>query len=379
MLIKSLNPSVYEVCQIYASILLREFNPFKLSNPIFFGDLEIGYRCRPKIIAEIGINHGGNLDLAKKMAELAIASGADIVKTQFHIPEKEMSASAKSLVPSHCTQSIYQIIEESSLSIDDEFKLMEFIEESGGQYLSTPFSWDAAHILGNEFKVKGFKIGSGEFCNDHILKEASIYQVPLFLSTGMHDLDSCNSTYDLLRSFGCSDIVFLHTTNLYPTPYELVRLGGIAELESLVGQGRVGLSDHTVSNLACLGSIALGSVLLERHFTDDKDREGPDIINSMDPTELTALRRDSEIMFAMRGGTKAHLLQEEDDTRDFALATIVALQDLNKGELISNLNTAPMRPSLGDFPVRRWSDIINKPLLRDISQGEHIMLHHIYD
>ena len=335
-------------------------------------NLEISSSVRPKVIAELGINHGGCLDTAKKLAELAINSGADIIKSQFHIAEEEMSNEAKKIVPQHCTDSIFSIIDECSLSPSDEFELKTFIEQSGSIYLSTPFSVKAAHILGKEFGVDAFKIGSGECNNFHILDACIQYNKPMIISTGMNSLDSCRRTVDFLNSKNQRDFILMHTTNLYPTPFELVRLGGIEELQGITSVESVGLSDHTVSNLACLGAVANGAVLLERHFTDSKDRIGPDIENSMDPSDLVDLLRDSKLMFTMRSGSKVSEMEEESDTRNFAFATLVATRSLPAGHRIEFDDFIPKRPSKGDFLSSQISELINLELVQSINEGDHL-------
>lgn len=349
----------------------------KSSNVFFIGNLGIGSSVRPKIIAEIGINHGGCLDTAKKMSELAVEAGADIVKTQMHIPDEEMSDAAKKLVPVHCSESIYDIIANCSLPIDKEYELMQFIRQLGVEYLCTPFSSAAAHILGRDFRVNCFKIGSGECNNDHLLKTVSSYKKPLIISTGMNSLASCRSTYQLVTKEYQLDAFFLHTTNLYPTPHELVRLGCIKELQELAGIDFVGLSDHTDSNLACLGAVALGAVLIERHFTDSKDRTGPDISNSMDPFELKELRLYSEQMYLMRGGSKESMLPQEEVTRQFAFATFVATTEISIGDTLTVDNIVPKRPGLGDFYARDHALIIGKKVKHAISKGDHILRFHL--
>ena len=166
----------------------------------------------------------------------------------------------------------------------------------------------------------------------------------------------------------------MHTTNLYPTPYHLVRLGGIAELQKIVGKSRVGLSDHTQSNLASLGAVANGAVILERHFTDSKEREGPDIINSMTPKELLDLKRDSLLMFEMRGGSKELPIEEEDGIRNFAFATVVATENIKKGEKFTLSNTWPKRPGVGEINARDHKEIIGKLAKVNINAGEHISM-----
>jgi len=337
---------------------------------IKIGNLEIGKDFCPKIIAEIGINHNGSLDEAKKLAELAASSGADIIKSQFHIAGEEMSNSAKSVVPPHTKDSIYKIIDECSLSIDEEFEFKEFIEELGTQYLCTPFSVKAAHLLG-EMGVNAFKIGSGECNNFAVLDAASNYLKPMIISTGMNTLDSCKKTYDRVTKAIGLNVVLMHTTNLYPTPFHLVRLGGVSELKK-ISKEYVGLSDHTTNNLASLGAIALGATLIERHFTDSKEREGPDIKNSMTPNDLKELKKDSLLMFQMRGGSKKYEIPEEDPIRDFAFATIVAKNDLKKGDIISKDNSCPKRPGIGEIPAYDHDSILGKEVKNTIIKDSHI-------
>ena len=315
---------------------------------MYISSVEISLNSRPKIIAEIGINHGGDLDVAKHMAESAAESGADFIKTQFHIPSSEMSNAAKEVIPSHCSQSIYSIIEDCSLTLDEEYELKTFIDSLGVVYLSTPFSIKAAEILGSQFNVQAFKVGSGEFNNKQMLDTLLSFKRPLILSTGMNTIDSVERSFNYI-SKSSSDFILMHTTNLYPTPIDCVRLGSLDELIDIVGPGRIGLSDHTCDNLACLGAVAKGAVVLERHFTDSKDRVGPDIINSMTPSELVSLRRDSEIMHIMCNGQKDDTSSIETDSRNFAFATFVSTRDMEVGHVINPDDVIAMRPCLGDF------------------------------
>lgn len=338
---------------------------------------DISSQSEPKIIAEIGINHDGSLDRAKYLAALAIESGAHIVKTQIHIPNAEMSISAKSLIPSHCTQSIYSIMEECSLSLHEELVLKDYIEELGGNYLSTPFSIEAAKFLHDSLAVKCFKIGSGECNNLPLLSHVASYRLPVILSTGMNDLHTAQHSYEYLLDNGCPKVYLMHTTNLYPTPNALVRLGAINELQSISSIDSVGLSDHTTSNLACLGAVALGAVLLERHFIDSKERYGPDIENSMTPSDLKSLREQSDLMYIMRGGSKITLLQEEEDTRNFAFATVVLKHDLPSGTMLTRNHLAAKRPRNGDFDAANIDTLVGRVLALDLKQDTHILQSHL--
>ncbi len=337
---------------------------------IEIGSLKIGNDFSPKIIAEIGINHNGSLEEAKKLAEKAASAGADIIKSQFHIAEEEMSKAAKSVIPPHTQESIYEIIDSCSLNIDEEFEYKEFIEDLGVEYLCTPFSTKAAHLLG-EMQVNSFKIGSGECNNFAVLDAAAKYKKPMIISTGMNTLESCAKTYEHVKKQIGENIIMLHTTNLYPTPFHLVRLGGLEELKQISGE-YVGLSDHTTSNLASFGAIALGAVIIERHFTDSKDREGPDIINSMTPKELKELKESSMLMHQMRGGSKLNQIPEEDAIRDFAFATVVATKNIKEGELITKENTWPKRPGIGEISAKDHDLIIGKKVNKKISKDSHL-------
>lgn len=332
----------------------------------------------PKIIAEIGINHDGCLDRAKKLAELAIESGADIVKTQIHIPNAEMSLTAKSIIPGHCSQSIYSIMEDCSLSLDDELRLKSFIESIGGNYLSTPFSIAAASFLNDHMDVKCYKIGSGECNNIPLLTHVASFGLPVILSTGMNDLKTAEKSYHTLLKNGCPKVYLMHTTNLYPTPQRLVRLGAIQELQSISSKDHVGLSDHTTSNLACLGAVALGAVLLERHFIDCKTHPGPDVINSMTPEELKILRNESHQMYEMRAGSKKTLLAEEEDTRNFAFATVVSSQDIPAGTKLTARHLIAKRPRRGDFEASQLDSLIGRTVLRDIAVDTHFLESHFH-
>ncbi|EFS4222913.1 polyhydroxyalkanoate biosynthesis repressor PhaR, partial [Campylobacter upsaliensis] len=160
--------------------------------------------------------------------------------------------------------------------------------------------------------------------------------------------------------------VLLHTTNLYPTPPHLVRLGAMLELKKEF-DALVGLSDHTTNNLACLGAVALGACMIERHFSDTMDRQGPDIICSMDENALKELITQSEQMALIRGlNAKKEATKEEQVTIDFAFASIVSIQPIKKGETLSEKNIWVKRPSLGGIPAHEFENVLGKKALRDI-------------
>ena len=331
---------------------------------------KIGYLHDPVVIAEIGINHQGSLDIAKQMVDAAINAGAEIIKHQTHIPSDEMSSLAKKAIPGNADKSIYQIMTECALNERDERELMDYVGSKGAAFISTPFSRAAADRL-QRFDIPAFKIGSGECSNYPLLKHIAEFGKPIILSTGMNDLQSVAKAVEIFRSKHVP-FALLHTTNLYPTPPHLVRLGAMQDLQRSFPDAVIGLSDHTTDNLACLGAVALGASILERHFTDSMDRLGPDIVCSMDPVALKELIKGSVILKQERGGNKNELLAEEQITRDFAFATVVTIAPIKKGEAFSKENLWVKRPGLGSIQAEKYESILGKHATRDIDADAHV-------
>jgi len=235
---------------------------------------KVGQDHVPVVIAEIGINHEGSLATAKQMVDAAIGAGAEIIKHQTHIVEDEMSDHARKTIPGNADVSIYEIMERCALNEDDERRLMDYVQDKGAIFISTPFSRAAADRLA-KFDVAAYKIGSGECNNYPLIKHVAAFGKPMIISTGMNTIESIRPSVDIMRKAGVP-FCLLHCTNVYPTPPELVRLGAMTRLQQEFPDAVVGLSDHTVNNFACLGAVALGASMLERHFTDSMDRPGPE-------------------------------------------------------------------------------------------------------
>ena len=333
------------------------------------GSRLIGKEYAPLIITEIGINHEGSLKIAFEMVDAAHKSGAEVIKHQTHIVEDEMSQEAKKVIPGNANISIYEIMERCALNEEDEIKLKEYVESKGMIFLSTPFSRAAANRL-EKMGVCAYKIGSGECNNYPLIEHIASFGKPMIVSTGMNDIRSIRKTVEILEKYNI-EYALLHTTNLYPTPSHLVRLGAMQELQKEFPKAIIGLSDHTTSNLACFAAVALGASILERHFTDSMDRPGPDIVNSMDPKALKELIEGSIEIAKMHGGKK-EAAKEEQVTIDFAFATVVTIKDIQKGEKFTKDNIWVKRPGTGEIKAEFFNSILNTYAQEDIKKDTHV-------
>ena len=338
-------------------------------NEFELGNRMVGYHHPPLVIAEIGINHNGSLESAISLADDAIDAGIEVIKHQTHVVEDEMTSEAKSVIPGNSDKSIYQIMEECALNEEDEVSLKEHVESRGKIFISTPFSRAAAERL-ERMGVCGYKIGSGECNNYPLIEHIASFKKPIILSTGMNDLDSIRPAVEIIRKHQVP-FALLHTTNIYPTPDRLVRLGAMNELQDTFSDAVIGLSDHTVSNHACFGAVALGASILERHFTDSMTREGPDIINSMDPSAAKELILGANTIFEQRGGSKGPV-KEELPTIKFAFASIVSINEIKKGDVFSKENLWVKRPGTGEILAEEFESILGKKAKNDISSGQQL-------
>jgi N-acetylneuraminate synthase len=330
---------------------------------------KIGAEYPPVVIAEIGINHEGSLEVAKEMVDAAHRAGVEIVKHQTHIVEDEMSGAAKKVIPGNADVSIYEIMERCSLNEREELELKKYVEYKGMIFISTPFSRAAADRL-HQWDVPAYKIGSGECNNYPLLEHISSFGKPIILSTGMNTIESITKAVSIFKKHNVQ-YALLHTTNLYPTPNRLVRLGAMQEMANHFSGTTFGLSDHTISNHACLGAVALGASILERHFTDHMNRTGPDIVCSMDEENCKALIEGSRIIWEQSGGTKGPA-EEEQVTIDFAFATVCSIKNITKGEALSMDNIWVKRPGTGPILAEHFNSILGKKAKRDIQNDEQL-------
>lgn len=333
------------------------------------GGIEIKKGGRPLIIPEIGINHEGSLETAKCMVDAAYRAGARLIKHQTHIVEDEMSPAAKGVIPGNSDVSIYDIMKRCALSEEEELELKRYTESLGMVFISTPFSRAAADRL-EKFGVAAYKIGSGEMNHYPLLKHIAEFGKPMIVSTGMNSIASVSKAVDILEKYGVS-YALMHTTNLYPTPPHLVRLGAMQQLMQEFPDTPIGLSDHTCNNYSSIAAIALGASLIERHFTDKKERTGPDIICSMDEQGLKHLIQASMEIPQMLGGEK-EAAAEEAITINFAFSTVVSIQPIKKGERFTKENLWVKRPGTGEILAEDYEGLLGKYAACEIDKDTQI-------
>ena len=303
---------------------------FKISNR------SVGLKYRPLIIVELGINHNGKFNIAKQIIDKAKIAGAEIIKHQTHLPSFEMSEEAKKIIPVHTKENIFKIISDCSLSEIDEFKLKQYVQKKKMIFISTPFSREAADRL-NKMNVPAFKIGSGECNNYPLIEHICKFNKPIILSTGMNDIPQIRKAVKIIEK-NKIPYALMHTTNLYPTPYNLIRLNALNQLKKAFPKAILGLSDHTGDNYTSFAAVALGASIIEKHFIDDKKkRKGPDISASIDFHQLRDLIDGCNKIHKSFPGEKKPV-KEEISTMKFAFASVVSTKEIKKGEKLSYNN-----------------------------------------
>ena len=330
---------------------------------------KIGPGEPPLVIAEIGINHGGSLAVAKDMVRLAAGAGCEMIKHQTHIIEDEMTEEAKTIFPPNADVSIWHVMERCALSLPDEAELKRYTESLGMIWISTPFSRAAADFL-ETLDVPAYKIGSGEADNLPLIRHIARKGKPVILSTGMQTIDSIRASVAILDASGV-DYALLECTNLYPSPPEIVSLQGVTDLKNAFPNAVVGFSDHSIGPEMALASVALGACILERHYTDSRYRIGPDIINSMDPAELRFLiDRSREIHIALHNPKRR--TESEEPVYRFARASVVADRDLTAGHVITEADIWARRPGSGEIAGYEFDRVVGMRLTRAVTRNTQL-------
>lgn len=330
------------------------------------------------IIAEAGVNHNGSIELAKKLVDEAVSAGVDIIKFQTFKSEKLVSKSAR--------QAEYQqrnigkkdegqlaMLKKLELSEDDHYDLINYCKERNIQFFSTAFDLESVEFL-HKLGLGLWKIPSGEISNYPYLKQIATYGEPVILSTGMCELVDIEAALNVLTTNGLDKdkITILHCNTEYPTPMQDVNLKAMNEIAEKFGV-KVGYSDHTKGIEVPIAAVALGASIIEKHFTLDRNMEGPDHKASLEPDELkqmvTAIRN---IELAVGNGHKT-VSDSERKNIEIARKSLVAACNIKKGDTLTAENVAVKRPGKGINPMR-WNEVIGTKAIRDFSEDELIEL-----
>ena len=292
------------------------------------------------VIAEIGINHDGDMFKARRMLRDVAASGCKVAKFQCHVVEDEYVPCAREIVPSNANENIYDMMQRCSFTEAQERSLKHYAEELGLEYLSTPFSRAAVDRL-ERIGVNAYKIGSGECNNYPLVKYIASKGKPVILSTGMNSMLEIDKTVGIL---GKSLVAILHCVSMYPTPYDAVNLPRMLELKERY-HVPVGLSDHSIGIYTALAAVALGASVVEKHFTSDKTWPGADVPISIGVEELRSLVVGCGAITKGMGRTSNPFPGGQ--TALFAFASVVAIRDIYPGDKFTGDNLWVKRPGTG--------------------------------
>lgn len=327
------------------------------------------------IIAEAGVNHNGRLDLALKLCDAAKEAGVDAVKFQTWKTEKIVSRSAaKAAYQEENTgkeQSQFEMLKELELSYSEFDQINAYCKKIGIQFLSTPDEEESLDYL-SSLNLPFLKIGSGEVTNIPYLRKIGNKHQKVILSTGMSTLADVEKAYITLLDSGAKEVALLHCTTNYPCPYNEVNLLAMQTLKSAF-KCQIGYSDHTMGIEVPIAAVALGAEIIEKHFTLDKNMEGPDHKASLDPQELkqmvTSIRN---IEKALGDGMKRPNASEQKNA-EVVLKRIIASKSIKAGEILGTENLTLLRSSEG-IPAKFWDLIAGRPAMRDYKEDEPIEL-----
>ena len=327
------------------------------------------------IIAEAGVNHNGDLALAKKLVEVAAQAGADLVKFQTFKADRLVTAAAQKApyqqVSTGASESQYAMLRRLELSDEAHHVLLEHCRAHGIGFLSTGFDIENVDFLAS-LGVRLFKVPSGEITNLPYLRHVGAKRGEVILSTGMATLGEVEAAINALEQAGTprGNIIVLHCTTEYPTPMEAVNLKALLSMQAAF-QLRVGYSDHTEGIAIAPVAVALGACVIEKHFTLDRDLPGPDHRASLEPLELAALVQSIRAVEAALGDGVKRMTAGEAHNKPVVRRSIVAARAIAQGELFSTQNLAIKRPGTGISPMR-WDEVLGQRAPRDFQPDEPV-------
>lgn len=327
------------------------------------------------IIAEAGVNHNGDLALAKKLVEVAAQAGADLVKFQTFKAAQLVTAAAQKApyqkVGTGTGESQYAMLRRLELSDEAHHVLLEHCRAHGIGFLSTGFDIESVDFL-ESLGVRLFKVPSGEITNLPYLRHVGAKRGEVILSTGMANLGEVEAAINVLEQAGTprKNIIVLHCTTEYPAPMEAVNLKAMQSMQAAF-QLRVGYSDHTEGIAIAPAAVALGACVIEKHFTVDRNLPGPDHRASLDPLNLAALVQSIRAVEVALGDGVKRMTAVEEHNKPVARKSVVAARAISQGELFSANNLAVKRPGTGISPMR-WDELLGQRAPRDFQPDEPV-------
>ncbi|WP_371504476.1 N-acetylneuraminate synthase family protein [Nitrosopumilus adriaticus] len=319
------------------------------------------------VIAEAGINHNGSYTVAKKLVKMAKNAGANCIKFQTHMAEKEMVKT--NIRPGNISKkTLWSIIKNCELTEKEEAKLSDYCKEQKILFLSTPFSIDAVDRL-EKIKMPAYKIGSGELTNIPFLEKIAKTRKPVILSTGMSEMNEIKSAVSFFKSKK-NPLAILQTTSIYPSNYSDINLGVIEKYSKLF-KIPVGISDHSLGIYTALGAVAKGASIVEKHITLDKKMPGPDQKLSLEPKELADLVKGC-LAVKLALGSNKKILREEKPVLKFARESVVTISNIKRNEIFSEKNISTKRPATGQIPAKNYFSIIGKKAKHDILKNQQL-------
>lgn len=324
------------------------------------------------IIAEAGVNHNGDINLARQLVDKAKEAGADIIKFQtFKLDSivskfAEMADYQKDNIG--IVESQKEMLKKITLPYEAFLELYKYCNKKEIQFLSTPFDIGSIHFLND--MVPFWKIPSGEVTNYPYLVEIAKTGKPVIMSTGMCELQEIDEAIKVLKASGTSDITLLHCNTQYPTPYKDVNLRAMETLRNRY-KVKVGYSDHTKGIEVPIAAVALGAEVIEKHFTLDKKLPGPDHKASLEPNELAAMVSSIRNIEEALGSPNKTVSDSERENIAIARKSIVAAKNIKKGEVLTVDNLTTKRPGTGISPMR-WNEVLGSKAIRDFVEDEVI-------
>ena len=326
---------------------------------------------KPYIIAEACINHQGELAIAQEMVYKAKAANCDAIKFQIHVLDDEMLKDTP-ISQNFGKKTLYEALDETNLSISDLKKLKKLCDKISIDFLCTPFSFKSCDQLVDEIGVDVIKVGSGECTNLPLQDHISNKKKPMIVSTGMTELWEVRETFNFLKKKK-TNFALMHCVSAYPCPYEIMNIGLIEKYIKMF-KVPIGLSDHTPTIYAALAAVSKGACIIEKHFTLDKNMEGPDHKSSIDTKQLFDLVEGCNAVYKSMGSVKK-INKQEKEIISWARESVVSIHNIKKGEVFSKKNISVKRPSPGkeNIPAKDLSKIFGKKAKHSIDKNSQLL------